>query len=74
VSGGRFDGADLSHADMAGCRIAPLPLAGEGGGQIVTSFRGATLAPSTFAGAEVVSADFAETAMQDAGAAGPGRS
>jgi hypothetical protein len=47
---------------MAGCRIAPLPLAG-GTGQIPTSFRGAKLSRSLFAGAEVEAGDFSDTAL-----------
>lgn len=67
VSGGRFDDADLSTADLTECRVAPLPLSGAGGGQIVTSFRGAKLSRSTFAGAVVVAADFANTALDGGG-------
>jgi uncharacterized protein YjbI with pentapeptide repeats len=67
VNGGRFDDADLSTADFRECRIAPLPLAGEGGGQIVTSFNGAKLTRNTLAGAIVVAGDFANTALDERG-------
>jgi len=66
VSGGRFEEADLSAVDMTECRIQPLPLAGAGGGQIVPSFRGATINRASLAGAIVIAADFSDTALAGA--------
>jgi uncharacterized protein YjbI with pentapeptide repeats len=69
IFGVRFDGADMFNVEFADSVIGTLPLVGNPGGAMRTSFHGTAIASRDLVGAKTVEADFFDAAPADA----PGR-